>query len=217
MCGGFAIFSSINDIIKYYKILNCEFNFNPNYNASPGQNILSIKSGISNILCKMNWGIESSNKKRKITNIRSETVAKNFNHLISQKRCIIPANGFYEWKNRKPYYIKSKKNEFLNLGGVFTEWNDGTGKIFYKTAILTTCSQKRLYEIHNRKPVVINYNDINLWLDSQKNINPNTLVDKFPEENLEFYRVSAQVNKYWNNFPGLNEKLTDIYETPDLF
>jgi putative SOS response-associated peptidase YedK len=217
MCGRFAIFSSINAIIKYYNILNCDLEFNSNYNVSPGQNILSIKSEKNSLnLCKMNWGIEGSNKKKKITNIRSETVLKNFHHLISQKRCIIPVNGFYEWKKRKPYYIKSKKNELLNLGGIFTEWDDGIGNTYYKTAILTTSAQDKLYEIHSRKPVILNDEDSEFWLNSTKYPNPKILFNKYSEANLAYYRVSAQVNRYWNNFPSLIEELSEIYETPDL-
>jgi len=209
MCGRFVV-STPKDIKGKYNISNSPPLFSPNYNVSPSTKALVVTKNSPNKLILMKWGFELGwDKTKSLINVRSETAIEKpyFNKFLKETRCIIPVNGFYEWgqlkletkKEKYPFFFYSKKQEFLSLGGLYTQKE---GK--YSFAILTTKANSLMKPVHDRMPVIIKEEDTESWLSSKTK---DKIIQKFLEpvnpSFLKFHPVSKYVNDPKNNSPDL--------------
>jgi putative SOS response-associated peptidase YedK len=149
------------------------------FNAAPGQSIATIdrhSDGSARALRMRNWGLvppwaESPTIGSRMINARSETLHERpaFRSAYQRHRCLIPADGFYEWdaqvKPPQPHWIRKRDESLFAFAGIFEHWRDAAGSGFDSCAIVTTSAQGALRELHERAPVILAPGDYELWLD----------------------------------------------------
>lgn len=214
MCGRFAQYS---DIRSRFDIEEEEgLNLPASYNVAPGQVAKVILQLDKMVIKPMKWGLVtdwSKERSYKLINVRTETLLnrKTFYNQFKLHRCLIPVDGFYEWKqveDRKiPYYITRKDKELLLLAGLWnvTEGTFGNGS--YSFSIVTTGANILISEVHDRMPVIIQEKHLDTWLDTlhfNRDVLKSLLLP-FSEESIEIYPVSYLVNSPANNFRELIE------------
>lgn len=156
-------------------------NFPPRDVVAPGQPIAIVKGEKANRhFALVRWGfVPSWTKEMKsgkpLTNARSETVFEkpSFRHAIRRRRCLVPADGFYEWKGdvpgrKQPYHITAPHDGLFAFAGIWEHWTSPDGSELESAAILTTQPNTMMSQIHTRMPVVIKPEDFNRWLDHSR-------------------------------------------------
>lgn len=222
MCGRYTL-TQPSKIRVRFKTANDIENVNPFYNIAPAQYLPTITRNSPNRITIMKWGFIpswSKDKKFSLINIRSETVKEKsyFANILSQNRCLIPSDGFFEWrklktKNREekvPYFIHLKNNQLFSFAGIYTTFDDAEGKEIFTFAILTSKPNPLIKKIHNRMPVILLEEDENSWLDKKTSINNLfNFLKPYPVKEMESYKISMKVNDPRNDdFSVLTKILT---------
>ena len=142
-------------------------------------------------------------------NARAETLAEksSFRTSFQRKRCLIVANGFYEWKKvrsgKRPYRITLKSKELFGFAGLWDTWKSQTGDMINSCTIITTTSNELMVGIHNRMPVILSRDAEQVWLDQSiidSSFLKNLLVP-YAAKLMTAYEVSTFVNSLKNNGP----------------
>ena len=204
------------DLAKRYNLATIPDSISKNFNVAPGQ-VMSVitesESGKPTIEL-MKWGLIPDWAKDprigyKMINARSETIFEKpaWRSVIKKKRCLIPADGFYEWKKqsdakvKQPFYIHPKQFELFSFAGVWESWKDENNNEIRTYAIITTEPNKEMSSVHDRMPVILHPEDEASWLEPSKvtrdDIEP--LLRPFEDNGLEIYEVSKDVNTVKNN------------------
>ena len=203
-------------------------NLRPRYNVAPGQNIAAVRSEEGDRRPSMlRWGLipvwsKKPNIGYSLINARSETVASKpaFRAAYRARRCLIPADGFYEWVRRgsvkQPYFIGRKDGGMMAFAGLWERWfipeevplppslaELAPGDAVETCTILTTTANETLAQIHHRMPVILPSESFDPWLDGQS-----VALDPWPAEEITFQAVTTRVNKASNDDPGCVEPLT---------
>jgi putative SOS response-associated peptidase YedK len=196
-------------------------NFPPRYNVAPTQPIPVVRliDGKRHFAL-VRWGllpswVKDPKKFTLLINARGETVAEKpaYRAAMERRRCLIPADGFYEWKagtpRKQPYYIRAKDGSPLAFAGLWETWTGPNGEELETAAIVTTSANKTLSPIHDRMPVVVPPDAFDLWLDATNEdpLTASALIAPAPEGLLEAYPVSTEVNRVAND----NPKLLDLF------
>ncbi|MEO0202236.1 MAG: SOS response-associated peptidase [candidate division WOR-3 bacterium] len=190
MCGRFARFTSVEKIADYYKIDEILSTLKISYNIAPSNDVLAIVFEDNKRKLKtFKWGfVPSWNANLKpVINARIETLSQKpyFKRVIKNKTLVV-ADGFFEWKDKKPYYIYRNDNKPMLFAGIY---DNNT------CAIVTTHSNEKISKIHNRMPLIILEDFID---DFFKNDNfPNVSINN---DLLDFCEVSKAVNNPNNNY-----------------
>ncbi len=226
MCGRFVEFSPISKITKAFDIARVmRATHKPNYNVAPGQNILAVAQHHNqNILTTFRWGLIPSwskdpNISYKMINARSETLDQkaSFKTPFKKYRCLIVADGFYEWqkqqKEKIPFYITLKQAQPFAFAGLYSIWNnpEKPQEKISTCTIITTKANKLIKDIHHRMPVILDKKNYQTWLDTT-NTQTDELKDLFQPLNASYmtcYQVSTQVNKPANNTENNIKPLVD--------
>jgi putative SOS response-associated peptidase YedK len=177
MCGRFAQYSSLNAIKKRLRLEEVTCDVNPSYNIAPSEDIIAIINHNGNRLGKLSWGFVPSWAKNietapKHINARMETIHKKptFKTAFKNQRCLIPADGYYEWKKtnkgKHPWYITLPSQEVLFFAGLWQKWATEDAAIFTCT-IITADASDSIIDIHNRMPVIIPPEKAVSWLSSE--------------------------------------------------
>lgn len=190
----------------------------PNWNVAPTQQILAVRQADSErLLDVMRWGFvprwaKSLDSGPAPINARAETAGDKamFKEAIRKRRCLIPADGFFEWQKRasgpkQPYFIKRSDDRLLSMAGIWGTWGD---EEIRTCAILTTEPNEVVAPIHNRMPVLISADDWTEWLDPE-NQDLGELVDLLQPSSLDLVAipVSTRVNNPKSNGESLIEEL----------
>jgi putative SOS response-associated peptidase YedK len=175
----------------------------PRYNIAPSQNLLAIlQSSAEREAGFLQWGlIPSWSKDRKgFINARSETIENkpSFSESFQRRRCLIPADGFYEWqrsgKIAQPYLFQMKDESPFAFAGIWDEWQ-GDGNSIASCAIITTTANELLASIHDRMPVILPPESHDLWLnDDSSTVKLRDLLAPFPALQMTSHAVSYDVN-----------------------
>ncbi|GIP61114.1 SOS response-associated peptidase [Paenibacillus woosongensis] len=222
MCGRFTITAPYSDIlIRYYIDEETSINYRPTYNAAPMQYIPAVVNGSNgNRLGNLRWGLVPSWAKddkigSKMINARAETITEkpSFNRLLSSRRCIIPADGFYEWQQRaggkQPFRITLKDESIFSFAGLYDIWTNKDGNKLATCTIITTEPNSLMADIHNRMPVILRKEEENEWID-RDNTDVQALLKflkPYDAHEMRTYPVSTEVGNVKNNSPDL---LTEI-------
>jgi putative SOS response-associated peptidase YedK len=213
MCGRFALSAKTNQIEKLVNKEPIKVAVKPRFNIAPSQNILAIKSDASDFTF-LKWGLIPSWSKdpaigNSMINARAETIIEkpSFRTPFKKKRCLIFADGYYEWKVNKgtktktPYFIHKSDFEPFAFAGLWESWINPDGEIIESACIITTEPNEKMKEIHHRFPVILNPNQFDLWLDTKKATQNDLLplLVALPEEDVDFYEVSTLVNSPVND------------------
>ena len=206
MCGRFASYKNLNKLKNIFGVINSDFNLIQSYNISPGQNVNIILSyKFENYLLSSNWGYNFINSKtqnnQSVINSRIETINSKllFKDSFLKRKCIIPANGYFEWsqkeREKKPYYIQLGAGELIYFAGVWRKekYNDNKRRVF---SIITKAANLNIIKIHHRMPVVLNANAAQDYLELKDD---NLNLNNFDDVDLKFTEVSKYVNSPKNN------------------
>jgi putative SOS response-associated peptidase YedK len=212
MCGRFALHTTPDYLRRLLGFVERP-NFPPRYNIAPMQPIpiVRIDNGARHFAL-VRWGLVPSwvkdpRKFALLINARAEGIAEkpSFRAAIRRRRCLVPADGFYEWrregKSKRPYFIRARGGEPMAFAGIWETWIDIDGGETDTAAIVTCAANAVLMPIHERMPVVIPPEAFDRWLDSdEKNFGEAcALLTPAPDDALEAYEVSPRVNKVAND------------------
>jgi putative SOS response-associated peptidase YedK len=218
MCGRFVGFRKIEELKQYFPIdlSNCEAA--ANYNVAPTQQVLAIaRLEKSNVLDKYHWGLvpfwaKATNIGYKMINARVETAATkpSFREAFKKRRCLIPADGFYEWRGQKgekqPMFITLPDKAPFAFAGLWETWHDkqNPDELYRSCTIITREAAGAVKELHHRMPVILEPDVYSHWLDSD-NRNADSISEILHTRSitdLVFYPVTKQVNSVSNNDPS---------------
>lgn len=218
MCGRFVVSYTYDQLVAFlgnaFDIFDLDENVAiPNYNVAPGQQVISVISDGTNYrVGTLKWGLVPSFSKDeksgyKMINARRETIhiKPSFKQSFFQKRCVILANGFYEWKrkdgSKKPHYITLNDQEMFLMAGLWSGYQKEDGSMLYTTTIITTEANEKMSDLHDRMPVILDLDAARVWLNpKERNIEIlDSLLTQYPNELIDYYEVSNLVNNVRNN------------------
>lgn len=211
MCGGFTIATDIKKLIQRFKAQLKAKSFMPRYNARPSQNLPIILNTDRESIVFAYWGFHpkwSKTPSQQIINVRAESYNKfTFKKAFNERRCLILADGFFEWKKEKnskqPYYFIRKDREPFAFAGVYQERG---GHIEF--TIITTEPNQVVEPIHDRMPAILLPEDEREWLNPDKSGDDVvSLLKPYPEELMWTYPISKRVNIPMNDSPELIKSL----------
>lgn len=215
MCGRYTLVSSIDDIAGHYKVAPAG-EWTPKYNIAPTQLVPVVTSENPDGISFFYWGLIPSWSKDKsvspkFINARAETLQEkiSFRQPLSTKRCLIPADGFYEWKvlgkkTKIPHRITLQNNGIFSFAGLWEEFEDEEGEVRHTFTIITTAANSLMRPIHDRMPAILNKKEEKEWLESGKTTEQYlNLLRPYPSEMMESYTVSSLVNSVHNDHAGL--------------
>ena len=209
MCGRFQLSVKGRHIKVRFNVEVFDEFYKPNYNAAPSQELPIITNTEPGKLSYFKWGLIPFWAKDpkigfKMINARSETISEKpaFKSAFKKRRCLIPANGFYEWRrdeNKTPFRIFLKSEDLFSMAGIWETWKDGEGKQVHTFSILTTAPNRLMKTIHDRMPVILPKENEQDWLNEQNEKSLKALLKPFDEDKMEAYTISKKVNSPRNN------------------
>ena len=218
MCGRFTLTVDPADLREEFADYAFPPQFAPRFNIAPTQPVLAIANDGKNKADFFVWGLIPSWAKdptigSRLINARGETIAEkpSFRGGYKYKRCLIFADGFYEWKTqpgtkiKTPYFIHMKDRKPFAFAGLWDEWHSPDGSQIKSCTIITTDPNELMSTLHNRMPVILNRTDYAEWLDAapQTPDKLQPLIKPFPAERMSAYPVSMLVNSPQNDRPEL--------------
>lgn len=188
--------------------------FRPSYNVSPGTEVLAVVRNGENRLALFRWGLVPSWARdpsigNRLINARAETLARRpaYRDALLKRRCLVVVDGFYEWRKEGgrsiPFFVHMTTNAPFGLAGLYEHWRSPEGRDVATCTVVTSRANQLLGAIHDRMPAIIAREERDAWLD------PHTrdlaalgkLLQPFPPEKMEAYRVSAFVNSATHDSP----------------
>jgi len=221
MCGRYTLYETA-DLAERFDVEVPE-DIQSNYNVAPSQTMPVIVDGTETRHIElMQWGLvpawaKDSKIGSRLINARSESVFDKpvWRHVIRSHRCLVPANGFYEWKNgstaqKQPYYVHPLSETLFAFAGVWDRWREPGGEVLKTYSIVTTEPNEEISTIHNRMPVILYKEEEAAWIDPT-NDQPEDIapfLHPYEDGGLELYPISQNVNSPSNNNPALLQPLS---------
>ncbi len=216
MCGRFSLaYANIYELANRFHAHPPSISIEPHYNIAPSQEILAVVNWQGERqFVPMQWGLipfwsKKSARPHPLVNVRSENLTEKpiFKSYFERQRCLIPADGFFEWRkesNRKiPYRAVVKDEPIFAFAGLWEQIHHRDGKASICFTILTTEANRLLSPIHDRMPVVLTLEAEEQWLDpklhSPQQLEP--LLKPFPASRMALYEVSTEVNSTKHDNP----------------
>jgi putative SOS response-associated peptidase YedK len=201
-------------------------NIRPRYNAAPSQELLVIRENHKTgerSLDLLKWGLiphwcQEPMGGREPINAKAESVSRlpMFREAYAQRRCILPVDGFFEWRAikgaraKQPYAIAMKDGSPFGLAGLWENWRNPNSGDWERTfAIITVPSNDLVAQVHNRMPAILEPAGYNRWLGLESG--PHDLLITYPSEPLTMWPISTRVNKPENDDPTLLERTGDPF------
>lgn len=227
MCGRYTLAAEIRALQKRFRFeIEGPFEFKPRFNIAPTQDLpVLVLEGPENrrVARLYRWGLiphwaSDASIGHKLINARSETAAEKpaFRGAFRGRRCLVPADGFYEWKTvdkrKLPMRVRLKGGEPFAFAGLWDGWTAPDGKELRTFTILTTGANKALAALHDRMPVILRPEDEDLWLSPSAALpDLQYLLKPFPDEPIEAYAVSPAVNKPSTDVPECIEPIAGLH------
>jgi putative SOS response-associated peptidase YedK len=215
MCGRYRLSRRKQIIEEHFDSVSGDDEWVPRYNIAPTQPILVIRQNPKEPvreLSLMKWGLipswaKDSSGAAQMINARSETAATKpaFRDALKSRRCLIPADGFYEWKRdgktKQPYCFEVNDGELFAFAGIWDRWKDPSGSWIKSCSILTTTPNAVTASVHDRMPVILDADGYNLWLDpGMKDVSAaSELLKPYDARLMRCYPVSSRVNSVGND------------------
>lgn len=231
MCGRYTLTSPAQAIADVFGIdgeIAAAASGPPRYNVAPGQDVWIVRAdrtGRHRELASVRWGLvpsfaETPSPAATMINARAETAATKpaFRKPFRRRRCIVPADGFFEWQRRsggsQPYLIGNRDHRPFGMAGLWDVWRGAGDERIESCTILTTAPNQLVSPLHDRMPVILAPDDFALWLDPREaDVERLTAVLRTaPSEELEIHAVSTRVNDTRNDDP---ECLTPVVPATD--
>lgn len=222
MCGRFSLRVELEELMAYYGIAETNFDYVPRYNIAPGQLIPAIiDAPEGRRLGGLKWGLVPAWAKDpriggRLINARADTVAEkpSFARPFRTRRCIVPADGFYEWRrtDKQPFRIARKDGGLLSLAALYDIWTSPDGTKLATVTLITTEPNEVMAALHDRMPAILPEHRIGDWLDRNAT-DPEALLpmlEPYPAEAMHAYPVNPLVGNVKNDVPACLEP----YEPP---
>ena len=218
MCGRFTLTVNPAELKDTFSDYNFPAMFAPRFNIAPTQPVLAIPNDDKFTADFFIWGLipmwaKDPDIGNRLINARGETLAEkpSFRGSYRHKRCLIVADGFYEWKafggrkTKTPYYIHMQDRKPFALAGLWDHWESPDGSSIKSCTIITTTPNELMGAIHDRMPVILHSRDYAKWLDpspqTPESLQP--LIKPFPADAMTAYPVSTLVNKATSDVPEM--------------
>ncbi|MGP0629230.1 SOS response-associated peptidase [Nitrospina sp. 32_T5] len=221
MCGRYSLTKPVKTLQEHFEALPIGITHDPRFNIAPSQVLpVVVTEDGERQLRPMRWGLLPTWAKdeklgHKLINARAETVHEkpSFKAAFRQTRCLVPADGFYEWKQdngaKTPQYIFMQDGGLFAFAGLWSTWNDPKGPVDTFT-IITTEANRQLQGLHHRMPVILNPDNYGVWLDASTP--PQTLKNllrPLADDTLGFHPVTTLVNSPKNDVADCRKPLTN--------
>ena len=215
MCGRYTLALPIADVAIELGLDKPELEIEPRYNIAPTQRVPVVTNDLPHQLSLLRWGLIPAWAKdpsigSKLLNARAETLREKpaFRQAFAQRRCLIPADGFYEWKKgpfgKVAQHIHLKNKGLITFAGLWESWKDAEGKDMRSYTIITTTPNALMSEIHDRMPVIIPKADRAIWLAADAGPDDlEALMQPYVDGELEAVAVGDRVNSAQNEGPEL--------------
>jgi len=216
MCGRFALKAPPRSIQEHFH-LAASVDLSPRYNIAPSQMVAAVRllpGRNLRGLDMLRWGLIPSWAKDmkigyKMINARRETLAQkpSFRTAFKKRRCLIAADGFYEWKHagktKQPFFVQLKNRSVFAFAGLWESWRSPEGGMVESCTIITTSPNELIREIHDRMPVILHPDQYDAWLQSSTPEHSlEQILRPYPPDEMEAYRVGPQVNSPKNDVPS---------------
>ena len=218
MCGRFTLTVNPAEVQEAFSTYTFPQQFAPRFNIAPTQPVLVIPNDDQNTADFFVWGLipiwaKDPSIGNRMINARAETLEEKpaFRGSLKYKRCLVLADGFYEWKasegkkTKTPFFIHMKDRKPFAFAGLWDSWNSPDGSLVRSCTIITTEPNELTRIIHNRMPVILHPRDYARWLDpspqTPDQLKP--LLKPFPADLMNAYPVSPLVNTPANDKPEL--------------
>jgi putative SOS response-associated peptidase YedK len=172
MCGRFTLYSSLDDLKKIFGVDAVSGELRPSYNIAPGDEIVAIIRQKDRRMGKLHWGLvppwaKNPSEGSGFINARAETLEEkpSFKRAFRKRRCLIPADGFYEWKGKQPWYCIPAAGKLFGFAGIWEVWRGSNETVYHSCAIITAEADESMREIHDRMPVILKPESIEEWLN----------------------------------------------------
>jgi len=222
MCGRYSLSKSKIELEERFQA-EMLVDFKPRFNIAPTQLVPVITSESPKGFSFFYWGITpdfAKNKpvSQKFINAKAETVNEkiSFKSSFEKRRCLVPADGFYEWKKlgkktKVPYRFTLANDEAFSFAGIWEEYENDKGEINHTFLILTTEPNRLVSEVHDRMPVILAKEDEKKWLDKYSSeANLLKMLTTYSADDMLNYTVSPMVNQVQNDSPGIIRKTSPM-------
>jgi putative SOS response-associated peptidase YedK len=235
VCGRYQLTAKERWLSELFNLDPADVDWVARWNVAPGDEVATIRQDRSEpkrTFARMRWGLipywaKDASIGNKAINAVAETAAEKpvFREAIRKRRCLIPANGFYEWKkigakDKQAYNIGMADDSVFAFAGLWERWKNPAGGVIVSCTILTTEANPLLQEIHDRMPVILRPEDYDLWLDPGVTA-PDRVADMlkpFDGRLMKVYPVSNAVNRAENDGPECAEEVSAFTSVQgDLF
>jgi putative SOS response-associated peptidase YedK len=214
MCGRFTLATPAQEVAEHFGLTEVPA-LSPRYNIAPAQSIAVVRRPESDeapLLELRRWGLIPSWAKdpgigSRMINARLETAAEKpaFRAAFRRRRCLVPADGFYEWKphpkRRRPHHVRLATGELFGLAGLFESWKSPEGESVGSCTLLTTAASPAMSPLHDRMPILVDPEHYRKWLDPDLQ-EPDAILSltrSSISEGLVFHQVSFRVNSPRND------------------
>ena len=216
MCGRFTLRASASEIAAYFELMHDLVAWDaPRFNIARTQSVLAVRAtDAGREAVRLHWGLippweKDTKRAASLVNARSETVAKlpSFRAAFRNRRCLIPASGFYDSKpdgksTKTPHLISLHNEALFAFAGLWESWSAPDGSVVESCTILTTSPNELVATIHDRMPVILRPADFSVWLDPRfDDVSAlSSLLVPYPADEMQAEPVSRDINNYRNEF-----------------
>jgi putative SOS response-associated peptidase YedK len=221
MCSRYTLTSPPEAVRAYFRYQN-EAEFPPRYNIAPSQPVAIVRDTPrgGREMALVRWGLIPSWVKdprafKMLINARSESAVDkpSFRAGLRHKRCLVPADGFYEWTGnagaKRPHLVRPRQGGPMGLAAIYENWLGADGSEIETMAILTTAANAAMSALHERMPVIVPPEHFDLWLDCRPGTTTEIahLLAPPPEDFLDIIEVSGKLNNPRNEGPEVQERV----------
>ena len=230
MCGRYTLHTSPERLAEHFQVTppvalaSC-------FNIAPAQAVPVVRQGVaSRELAMLHWGLvpcwaKAARTGYRLINARAETVAVKpaFRAAFRQRRCLIPADGFYEWqpgpKAKQPYYITFSDGGLFAFAGLWEHWEGEDSQQIESCTIVVTAANTLVQAIHERMPVILDTEDYTTWLDTGRfnAARLEALLKPYPAERMQAWPVSSRVNSPKNTDASCIAPCQNLHRSPQSF
>ncbi|MFM8799097.1 MAG: SOS response-associated peptidase [Tagaea sp.] len=227
MCGRYSLTTPVEALRRLFGFEGPAPNLQPRWNIAPTQSapVIRLGGGGGREIKMLSWGLvpywaEDAKLQSHMINARGETVAEKpaFKQAFRQRRCLVPADGFYEWqtlgpKTKQPLLFKTADGAPFAFAGLWERWVPPQGEVLETFTIVNTAANEMMAQFHDRVPIVLSPADYAAWLDPA--VDARALIKAPPSDRLTFRRVSTYVNSVKHDDPGCQEPAPDAEPAPE--
>jgi putative SOS response-associated peptidase YedK len=215
MCGRYRLSRRKQLVEAHFSSVSEEEDWNPRYNIAPTQLVPVIRQNPKQPIRELSllrWGLipswmKDSSGAATMINARSETAGTKpaFRDALKSRRCLIPADGFYEWqrvgKTKQPYCFEVGNAQMFAFAGIWDRWKDPSGKWVKTCSILTTTPNAVTSAVHDRMPVILDPDSYDIWLDpGMRNVTTaSELLKPYDARLMRCYPISTRINHVAND------------------